>query len=230
MRIAGLQKLSLVDYPGKLAAVIFLQGCNFKCGYCQNPDLIPAEGSFEVTEEEVLGYLRDRKSKLDGVVITGGEPTFSVELPRLVEEISRTGLQIKLDTNGSNPAVIKTLLSKGFLNYLALDIKTSFCKYDSFSGFKGAALKVLESAKVCMDSGIEYEFRTTCVPGIVDADDFEEIGESLKGSSRYCLQSFRPGITFDPEFSKIKPFPESTVRGFAEILRRYVKTVELRGF
>ncbi|MFA6636455.1 MAG: anaerobic ribonucleoside-triphosphate reductase activating protein [Candidatus Omnitrophota bacterium] len=230
MIFAGLQKLSLVDFPGKLAAVIFLQGCNFRCGYCQNPDLIKRGTESGVREEEILGYLACRKAKLDAVVITGGEPTIHEDLTDLIRKLSLTGLKIKLDTNGSHPAVLKDLLREGLLDYVAVDVKTSFLKYDLVSPDERAGDAAKESVKICLGADIPYEFRTTCVPGIVEKPDFHAIGEAVKGARKYCLQQFRPGITYDRMFGKVEPFSPNEVKCFADILSGYVEEVELRGF
>ena len=230
MIVAGLQKLSLVDFPGQISAVIFLQGCNFKCGYCQNPDLIAGKGSSIVNEAEVLQYLTKRKDKIGGVVITGGEPTVHGDLAGFLEKIAMTGLKIKLDTNGSNPAVLKSLLASGILDYVAVDIKTSFQKYDLFSCRSGTQRDIAETVRICLDSNIPYEFRTTCAPGVLDLDDFREIGKEVKGARKYCLQQFRPDITFDPAFSKVKPFTAPEIQSFVDVLSGYVEKIETRGF
>jgi pyruvate formate lyase activating enzyme len=229
MIVAGLQKLSLVDFPGKLASVIFLQGCNFRCGYCQNPELIPREGVSGVSVEEVLGYLSCRKNNIEGVVVTGGEPTVHDDLALLLEKIAAIGLEIKLDTNGSDPKILGGLISSGLLSYIAVDIKTSFSKYNLVSSNDNISDAVMESVRICMDSGVPYEFRTTCVPGVLEKTDIIKIGEAVKGARRYCLQQFRPKITFDEAFTNVKPFSPDTVRSFAEDLSGYVEKVDVRG-
>jgi pyruvate formate lyase activating enzyme len=230
MIFAGLQKLSLVDFPGKLAAVVFLQGCNFKCGYCQNPGLIKRGAESGIREEDVLEYLTYRKEKIDAVVITGGEPTIHEDLTGLMRKISLTGLKIKLDTNGSDPFILKDLLLEGLLDYIAIDIKTAFSRYDPVSPDKMAGHNAEESVKICLASNIPYEFRTTCVPGIVEKEDFHSIGKIVKGAKKYCLQQFRPAITYDKKFASVRPFSPEEVKCFADILSGYVEKVELRGF
>jgi pyruvate formate lyase activating enzyme len=230
MIVAGLQKLSLVDFPGRLAAVVFLQGCNFKCGYCQNPGLIRKSDVSGLREQEVMAYLERRKDKIGAVVITGGEPTIQSGLEDFIRRISSEGFDVKLDTNGSNPSALAKLLSSGVLEYVALDIKTSFSKYGLVSPGADPAKKVAESIDLCLNSKIQYEFRTTCVPGIVDRDDLHDIGRAVRGAKKYCLQKFRSGVTYDPAFSEIKPFGRKEAEEFADILSGHVDEVELRGF
>ena len=229
MIVAGLQKLSLVDFPGKLAAVIFLQGCNFKCGYCHNPALVALEGPEALGQEEVLDYLKSRKDKLEGVVITGGEPTIHGDLAGFIKRISGIGLKVKLDTNGSNPKFLKEIISEGLLDYVAVDIKTSFRKYHLVSKSETAAACVAETVEICLSSNIPYELRTTCVPGIVEEDDLHDIGRAVRGAKLYCLQQFRPGITLGEEFSGIKPFNKARIKAFSDIMAKYVDRVEVRG-
>ncbi len=229
MKVAGLQKLSLVDYPGHLATAVFTQGCNFKCGYCQNPALVTYEESFNCSEKEALDFISSRRDKIDGVVITGGEPTCDKDLPGFIEKVRKLSLKIKLDTNGANPALLMELLKKGYINYLAVDIKTSLSKYDLVTNQKGIEKDISESIFLTILSIIPYEFRTTCVPGIVDEDDFKKIGELVKGAQKYCLQQFRPTVTLDKKFHDIKPYTPKEIKTFQKILEDYVKVVEVRG-
>jgi pyruvate formate lyase activating enzyme len=229
MIAAGLQKLSLVDYPGHLSAVVFLQGCNFRCGYCQNPDLIKAQKTFDLNEEDIFSFLEKRRDKLEAVVISGGEPAIHEDLPGFIRELSGYGLKVKLDTNGSVPSMIKKLLQEGLLDYIALDIKTSLSKYHLLTDQRDIDKALAESIRLCMSSGIPYEFRTTCVPGIVDEEDLISIGELVKGAERYFLQQFRPDLTYSASFREVRPFDAVSLERFAAILRPYVKHVEIRG-
>jgi len=229
MRIAGLQKLSLVDYPHHLAAVIFLQGCNFRCGYCQNPDLIAPEGVPGLSEEEILTFITHRKEMIEGIVITGGEPTVHDDLEEFIIKIKNTGLKIKLDTNGSDPEKLLGLIRKGLISYLAVDIKTSFPKYSLFVGQEEAQEKAEKSVRLTMLSTVPYEFRTTCVPGVVDEEDLALIGEFVKGASKYCLQQFRPNVTYEKKFNAIKPYKKEEMEHFKSIMEKYVREVEIRG-
>ena len=192
MRIGGLQKLTLLDYPGKVACTVFLSGCNLRCPYCHNPGLVlpeQSEGS-EIPEVEVLSFLERRKGKLDGVCITGGEPTLQPELPEFLEKLRRLGYAAKLDTNGTNPAMLKALLHERVLDYVAMDIKNSPSRYAETCGGIDCLSRVQESAALLMDGTVDYEFRTTVCAPLHTPRDMEELGRWLKGARRYFLQPF----------------------------------------
>ena len=229
MIIAGMQKLSLVDYPGHLSLVVFLQGCNFKCDYCHNPDLISHLKKFELSEKDFFEYLASRKKVIEGVVVTGGEPTIHSDLPAFLKKIKKAGFKVKLDTNGSNPRLLEQLICDGILDYIAMDIKTSFTKYSSVTSEAGIAKKVIESIGLILFSTTPYEFRTTCVPGIVNAEDFMEIGEKVKNAKRYCLHQFQNQLTYNKDFQKIEPYSKKEINRFRDILEGFVETVDVRG-
>lgn len=229
MVIAGLQNLSLVDYPAHLAATIFLQGCNFHCPYCQNPDLVPVHNEFNFSEEDVLFLLPKRKDFIEAVVVSGGEPGIHKDLLRFVKSVKDLGLKVKLDTNASNPDQLEEMLRLRLLDYVAVDIKTSFEKYNLVSKLKDIRKNVERSIYVTMLSTVPYEFRTTCVPGIVDEKDFLAIGKCVKGAKKYCLQQFRPSVTYDKSFQKVKPYTEKRLHAFKDILKEFVQEVEIRG-
>ena len=229
MIIAGLQKLSLVDFPGYLAATVFVKGCNFCCGYCQNPDLVTTDKHSDLSEKDIFDYVSHRKNMIEAVVITGGEPTIYKDLPDFAKRVKDIGLKFKLDTNGANPAQLEDMLRARLLDYIALDIKTSFPKYHLVTDQEGAAKAVTESIYLTMLSTVPYEFRTTCAPGVVDAEDFRLIGETVKGAKKYCLQQFRPYVTYDKSFQEVKPYQKEDIRQFRKILEDFVETVEIRG-
>ena len=229
MKIAGFQKLSLVDYPERLATVVFVQGCNFRCPYCQNPDLVTLKKKFDCSGKEALDYVSIRKDIVEGLVITGGEPTIYDELPNFIKRAKAIGTKVKLDTNGANPAQLKELLKSGLLDYVALDIKTSLSKYNLVTDMKNAPEAVSESIRIVMSSETPYEFRTTCVPGIVDEEDLSAIGELVRGAKKYCLQQFRPIITFESKFQDVKPYSKETLEDFKNILSSFAESVEIRG-
>ena len=164
MIVAGLQKLSLVDFPGQLAATVFVQGCNFRCGYCQNPDLVTPDKHFDFSEKDFFNYIILRQDMIDAVVVTGGEPTIYKDLPDFAKRIKDVGLKFKLDTNGANPVQLEHMLRARLLDYIALDIKTSFSKYHLVADQKNVEKSVLRSIYLAMLSTVPYEFRTTCVP------------------------------------------------------------------
>jgi len=229
MIIAGLQKLSLVDFPGHLASTIFVQGCNFKCGYCFNAELIDFGKGRDLSEDQVLGSFDDWKKIIEGVVITGGEPTVYRDLPGFIKRVRNTGLKIKLDTNGSNPAQIERLLRDRLLDYVAMDIKTSLLKYPSLTDQKNIEQAVFESAQLIMLSTVPYEFRTTCVPTMTDEEDLRLIGKMVRGAKKYCLQQFRPQRTYDEKFQDVGVYTKEDLQRFKNILEEYVEEVELRG-
>ena len=192
MRLGGLQKLSLIDYPGKLAAVVFTQGCNFRCGYCHNPELvIPQEYCPAVPEEEVMAFLRSRQEYLEGVVVTGGEPTVQEGLISFLDQLKRLGYLVKLDTNGSRPEVLKQVLSLRLVNYVAMDVKASLIRYDGVTNVPVSTEKIKESIRLILDAGIPHEFRTTVVKTFHSAGDLLEIRSLVEGARQYTLQRAR---------------------------------------
>ena len=198
----GFQKNSLIDYPGKISCVLFLSGCNFECPYCHNPDLVkgrlPSPNFFH--EKAVYGFLERRKGFLDGVVISGGEPTLQQDLVSLCEKIKKMGYQIKLDTNGSRPRVIKKLIDEGLIDYIAMDIKADPLRYLPSIKKNYNPTKILSSIQIIMESALAYEFRTTCVKPIVDKQVIENIARTIEGAMLYVLQDFNNSRILHPEF------------------------------
>ena len=229
MRIGGLQKLTLLDYPGKVACTVFLSGCNLRCPYCHNPGLVlpeQSEGS-EIPEAEVLSFLERRKGKLDGVCITGGEPTLQPELPEFLEKLRRLGYAVKLDTNGTNPAMLKALLHERVLDYVAMDIKNSPSRYAETCGGIDCLSRVRESAALLMDGTVDYEFRTTAVAELHDDDSFREIAQWIAGAKRYYIQCF---IDRDSVLRTGLHAPDKAqLERWADIVRPLIPSVELRG-
>jgi pyruvate formate lyase activating enzyme len=193
MQIYGFNKTTLLDYPEHVAATIFTGGCNFRCPFCHNGGLVmDAAGQQCISAEEVLVHLRKRKGILDGVCITGGEPTLQPDLQEFIELIKKLGYLIKLDTNGYRPEVLRQLLAEGMLDYVAMDIKASKENYAVAAGLEHLAIdRIEESVALLQNSGIPYEFRTTVVKGIHTVEEFEAIGRWLAGSRAYYLQAFR---------------------------------------
>jgi pyruvate formate lyase activating enzyme len=202
MRIGGIQKNSLIDYPGKVSCVIFLSGCNFDCPYCHNPSLV--RGALEcpasLKGKGLYDFLQSRRHFLDGVVISGGEPTLQKDLVELCEAIKGLGYSIKLDTNGSRPGELKRLIEYGLVDYIAMDIKTDPFHYDSLAGTECNPEDILSSIMTIMKSAPGYEFRTTCVKGFVDERVIENIAKLIKGSGLYALQRFNKSELLHPEF------------------------------
>ena len=192
MQIFGLQKLSLLDFPEKTACTVFLGGCNFRCPFCQNGSLVlPGAGEPQMTEEAFFAFLKKRTGILDGVCITGGEPTLHKDLPAFVEQIRALGFAVKLDTNGYRPDVLRGMVEAGLVDYAAMDIKNSRAKYAEACGLdKPDVAKIEQSAAFLMEGRIPYEFRTTVVRELHSFADFEAIGRWLDGARAYYLQSY----------------------------------------
>ena len=202
MVFGGMQKTSLIDYPGKVSCVLFTLGCNFRCPYCHNPELVKgAAGCASSTNgKEVYNFLERRKGFLDGVVISGGEPTLQKNLFRVCHRIKEMGYPIKLDTNGSRPPAVRELIDANLVDYIAMDIKTDLSNYPPFIDEECNPNSILSSIEIIMGSSLPYEFRTTCVRPIVQADTISGIAKIIKGSMLYALQHFNPGEVLAPEY------------------------------
>jgi len=202
MVIGGLQKNSLIDYPGKISCVLFLSGCNFECPYCHNPELVKGggESSTSINKNRVHDFLKKRKKFLNGVVISGGEPTIHQDLIFLCEKIKQMGYPVKLDTNGSRPRVIQRLIDQGLVDYIAMDVKTDPHGYASFIQKECDADQILSSIQIIMDSNIAHEFKTTCIKPIVDAGVIETISRQIQGAMLYVVQRFHHTKVLRPEF------------------------------
>jgi len=202
MHIGGIQKNSLIDYPGKLSSVLFCAGCNFDCPYCHNPGLVDGHSRCpdELNSGAIFDFLDQRRGFLDGVVVSGGEPTLQPDLLDLCREIKNLGFPVKLDTNGSRPLVLQGLIREGLLDYVAMDLKTDPVLYRAYIKPDCQPDPIVASVALIMESGIDYEFRTTCVKPIVTPRTIENILELIKGARRYALQRFRNSGVLHPEF------------------------------
>lgn len=225
-----MQKFSLLDYPGEVSAIVFTPGCTMRCPFCYNPELVlgdPKLPSFP--EENVLNFLAKRKGKLRALVITGGEPTLQPDLPAFVCKVKALGYLVKLDTNGSSPEVLKELIKKKLLDYVAMDLKTTWSRYKKLKPRVNLdnvresvyLLKETENPPLC-------EFRTTVVPKLVDQETITMIARTLQGARKYVLQQYRPAKTLQPDFDQ-KVYPEEKLRAFQRIAEKYVREVEVRG-
>jgi len=201
MKIGGLVPFSLCDYPRHIAAVIFTQGCNFRCPFCHNGSLIPIEVSTDrlIPEKTIFDFLEKNRENLDAVVISGGEPTIQPDLMDFVHRVKALGYSIKLDTNGSRPNIIKTLLQLQLLDYIAMDIKAPFKIYDRLTGVRSPISQIRKSIDLIARSGIDHEFRTTAVNPLLSAEDVQAIQKIVPPGCRYRLQDFRPEHALDPE-------------------------------
>lgn len=194
MRIAGLQKLTLLDYPGNIAAIIFTKGCNFNCGYCQNSSLILNDGEELISEAEVFNYLEKRRKILDAVVISGGEPTIQKDLKSFIIKIKNMGFKVKLDTNGYNPNLLEELINENLLDYVAMDIKADLNNYEKVACKKININNILRSINLLKESKIDYEFRTTVIKGIHDINTLESILNIIGRDSKYYIQNFEESM------------------------------------
>lgn len=230
VEIKGLQKTSLIDYPGRVCCVIFFGGCDFHCPFCHNTELVlNPEKLPAIPEEEFLGFLTKRKKWLDGVVLGGGEPCIQQGLPGFIRKIKNLGFLVKLDTNGSKPEMLERLLKEKLLDYVAMDIKASLEKYDQAAGVKVNKNTVQRSIDLIRNSGVEYEFRITVLPRLHSKQDLFSIGKWLRGSRRFFIQQFRNEKTLNPEFQKEDVFKPEELNEFKDMLKPYFKEVEVRG-
>jgi len=222
--IGGLQRTSMVDYPGNIVATVFLQGCYFKCGFCHNPELLPMETDNIVSEEEFFSFLYSRKGLLDGVCITGGEPTIQEDLVEFVKKIKDKGFLVKIDTNGSNPDVIKGLINDKLIDYIAMDFKVPFEKYNMVADNFDVE-KIKESVEIIKNCSLDYEFRTTVHPSFHTKKDILEIAKYLKGARKYVLQQFffKDKIV-DERYGKITPFSEEEIKKMKKECDNFLKT------
>lgn len=226
MKIAGYEKLSVQDYPNHISCIIFTQGCNLKCPFCQNSTLIPFNSENLIEEDEVLAYLNLRKKMLDGVTISGGEPTLQKDLKEFIGKVRETGLDIKLDTNGINYNLLKELVEEKMIDYVAMDIKNSLSKYEKTSGVQNINMEnILKSIELLKQSKIDYEFRTTVINEYHTIEDVLQIIE-LVGNSKYYLQNFKnSSCVLDKSLTEV---PEEKLKLWNEKLKGY-PNVSIRG-
>lgn len=229
MKICGLQKTTLLDFPGHVAATVFLSGCNFRCPFCHNTDLLTGSAEELMSVEELLGFLKKRKGILEGVCITGGEPTlYGDELEQLIRDIKNLGYLVKLDTNGYQPDVLRHLCRQQLLDYVAMDIKSGRSHYPEVSGVPGIHMDtVQQSISWLMEGHIPYEFRTTVVKGLHTAEDFQDIALWIGGCARYFLQGFvDSGNVLTDGFSA---FSRKELEIFLDIVKPLIPSAEIRG-
>lgn len=245
MIIGGLQKFSLLDYPGNISAIIFTQGCNFRCHFCYNPLLVgpvltkeqlqkntksqEIKKSNLVSETALFDFLKSRVNKLDAVVVTGGEPTLHKDLPRFLKEIKDFGFKVKLDTNGTNPTMIKQIIEEKLVDYIAMDIKAPLEKYELAVDAKIDLDKIKESVIIIKESGLLYEFRTTVTPGIIEESDIKKMAKIISQAEKWYLQKFKSDIELvDSKFEGKKAFTDEEMQKMKNIALKYVKKCEIR--
>ncbi|MBR2800988.1 MAG: anaerobic ribonucleoside-triphosphate reductase activating protein [Erysipelotrichaceae bacterium] len=228
MKIYGLQKMTLLDFPGHVACTVFLNGCDMRCPFCHNFELVDGTAKPVMEEEELLSFLKKRTGLLDGVAFTGGEPCLHKDLPELMKKIRELGFAVKLDTNGLHPEMVQKLLEEKLIDYVAMDIKNSPRKYALTAGMKTVELdRIKETIALLMNSGIDYEFRTTVVHELHEAEDFKEIGELIRGAKHYYLQAFTDRDTV-PYGGLHAPLPEE-MQHYRQLILPYVEDAQLRG-
>jgi len=228
MEFADINTMTLLDYPNKVACVLYTQGCNFRCPFCHN-GLTLVKGVDEyVPFEEIISFLKKRQGILDGVVISGGEPTLMRDLKEKIRAIKELGYLVKLDTNGTNPEVMLDLINEGLIDYVAMDFKNSINKYEMTAGATIKEEKILKSVEILKSGVIDYEFRTTLIKEFHTGLDIISMGKTLKGAKRLYLQQFKVS---DGVINKnLHPVDEDSAKEFVDILKEYIDEVELRGY
>ncbi len=233
MLLSGVQPFTLLDYPGKSACIIFTAGCNFRCGYCHNPEFVLPERICAmkeafVDEEAFFVFLKKRVGLLEGVVISGGEPTLQADLPKFIARIKELGFKIKLDTNGSRPEDVRKLISLSLLDYIAMDIKTSLARYDELMEPFVKAEAINETVELLKKSGIPYEFRTTFIEELHDDETLGAMIPLISGAERYFLQSFRPGHVLDPAFQAYRAPTSERLERIRTLFAPHVASIAIR--
>lgn len=230
MHIKGWVKSTLLDYPTQVATSLFCGGCNFCCPNCHNRDLVLSPHDLpDISNTSVLAFLNKRRGLLDGVVISGGEPTLQPDLPEFCRQVRDMGFLVKLDTNGYRPDVLEHLLDERLLDYVAMDLKAPPARYDLLAGILIDMRRIQRSVDQLMGGGIDYEFRTTVVPGLLAAEDIESIARWVSGARCYFLQQFVPHNTLDPSLNEVTPYLPAQLEAMAGLARVYVAQVDVRG-
>jgi len=239
MLIGGLEKLSLIDFPGEVATVVFTKSCNFRCRFCYNPMLVLTEGEGEgkykeedyplIPEEDLLLFLQDRVGKISGVVISGGEPTLQNDLKDFIKKLKGMGFKIKLDSNGTRPEVLRDLIKENLLDYIAMDLKSSLVNYEKVVGTKIDISKIVESVKILKSSGLPYEFRSTLVPGLHDQEDILAMSQEIAGAEKWFLQKFKSDTDLvDKEFKEKTSFTDFEMKEMLQVAQKYVPNCKIR--
>ena len=232
MEIGGLEKSTLIDYPGRIAATVFLLGCNFRCPFCYSSELVLPEKMAEqpkIAEKAFFDFLKERQGLLEGVVICGGEPTIHKDLPDFIKRIKDLRFLLKLDTNGSNPEMLRELMQKGLVDYVAMDIKAPLgAKYDLATGVKVDLDKIKESIEIIKGSGVDYEFRSTIVPSIHSKEDVIQMAKDISPAKKYYLQNFRGEKTIDPRFEEIKPYAKDFLLEIQKEISSFFEICQVR--
>ena len=228
MRVGGLEKFTLIDFPDTVACIVYTIGCNFRCPYCHNPELVDETVEYEMTEQDVYHFLETRKGKLDGVVITGGEPTMHDDLLEVMRKIKNMGFLVKLDSNGTNPKMLQRAIDQGVVDYIAMDIKSPLASYDRTVARPVDVQAIKKSIGILMRSSVPYEFRTTLIKSLVSPSDLEEIGSEIRGAKKYYLQKFIPTKILNPQFLKKTTYADDELAVLQNKLSHYVEYCGIR--
>ncbi|MGM0629393.1 MAG: anaerobic ribonucleoside-triphosphate reductase activating protein [Patescibacteria group bacterium] len=229
MIVGGFQKFSLIDYPDRMSAVIFTRGCNFRCKYCHNPELvIPEKFTQDIPLSEIYSFLESRQNKIEAVVITGGEPTEHSGIDKFMANIKDMGFLTKLDTNGTRPLVIESLFKKGVVDYIAMDIKAPLHNYPVITCRPVVVEDIKKSIELIINSGTEHEFRTTVIRDLISEKDLQDIAKEIKGARKYYLQRFVPSKTVDPKVSELSLYEEGELQKIAKELKGYFEECDVR--
>lgn len=227
MTISGLQKMTLLDYPKHVACSVFLSGCNFSCPFCYNSSLICKNDNSFISEDDFFAFLDKRKGKLDGVAITGAEPLLNPDIKDFIKKIKAKGFKVKVDTNGSFPKVLQSLIEEGLVDYVAMDIKNTYEKYHLTTNSNVDISKIKESVNILLTSSIDYEFRTTVVKEFHTIDDFKTIANNIKGAKNYFLQSYQDK---DSVLKKgLHPLGKEELENCLKVVNEIIKNASLRG-
>jgi len=231
IKIGGLQKLTLIDYPGKLACTAFLVGCDFKCPWCYAKELVLPEEikkQPKILQKDFFEFLKERKELLEGVVLCGGEPTIHKTLPSFIKKIKKLGYSVKLDTNGSHPQMMKDLIDKKLIDYVAMDVKLPKERYPEIFAKRVKIKDIEKSIEILKKGKVDYEFRTTVVPTVHEKEDILAITHWIRPAKKYFLQNFRPEKTINPSFEKIKPYPVEFLLEIQKIISPFFEICQVR--
>ncbi len=230
MNICGLQKTSLIDYSPYTVSVVFTGGCNFRCPFCHNPDIVLRYKELpEIKTEEILKLLSEKKQWIDGICITGGEPCMHKDLPDFIRALKELGMLVKLDTNGSFPDMLRYLTENNILDYIAMDIKAPLERYEEAAGVNVDREKIKKSIDIIKNSGVDYEFRTTVVPGMITKKDIFKIAKMLEGSKKFCIQQFRGSVSLiSKDFENLEPYKKHELQEMADIAKPYFEKVVIK--
>ncbi|MFW6121113.1 MAG: anaerobic ribonucleoside-triphosphate reductase activating protein [Petrotogales bacterium] len=229
MKIGGLQKTSLLDYPDAISVIIWTIGCNFRCPFCYNKDLVLGKAK-EIPEEEIFSFLKKRKGLLEGLVISGGEPFLQEDIVDFMEKIKKLGYLIKIDTNGTFPEKLKEVMDKKLVDYLSMDVKAPKNKYNKLAGIKTNLSKIERSIELIKSNAPDYEFKTTFVPNLLVEEDIIKIAKWLKGAKRFYLQKFKNDVPLiSSKLDKVEPFSKEYINKILEEIKPYFKNCEVRG-